>query len=201
MIYAWKNNKKRARLYGRSCRIVCRSTRFNSVLVEFENGQRECVSFNAMQKGLPMAKAKQIESKEVDSGDLIRESKEPHILPIPIDKEYRQKAAEEFADKLQAIKDIDAEKKAAAADFKARTEKITEEMNELSQIIRSGKIHRSVPCTLTLNFSTLMATVRRDDTGEIVNERPMTPTEKNSDPTQLLPGMEGQTEYAEEPEE
>jgi hypothetical protein len=53
--YAWKNNPqmglypcpKRLTLYKRACRIVGRG-RMNSCLVEFENGQRECVSRNAV---------------------------------------------------------------------------------------------------------------------------------------------------------
>ena len=41
--YAWKNNDKRATLYGRLCRIVARG-RMNSIMVEFETGQREITS-------------------------------------------------------------------------------------------------------------------------------------------------------------
>ena len=47
--YAWKNNPKRATLYGRRLRILVRG-KMNSVLVEFENGQREVVSGNAIRK-------------------------------------------------------------------------------------------------------------------------------------------------------
>lgn len=47
--YKWKNNEKRKTLAGRSCRVVIRGKR-NSALVEFENGQRENVSRNALEK-------------------------------------------------------------------------------------------------------------------------------------------------------
>jgi hypothetical protein len=47
--YAWKNNPKRKTLYGRKCRIVARG-KMNSILIEFEDGQRECVSRNAVRK-------------------------------------------------------------------------------------------------------------------------------------------------------
>jgi len=55
--YAWKNNPqmgiypcpKRATLFGRACRVVARGSR-NSALVEFENGQREVVSRNAIRR-------------------------------------------------------------------------------------------------------------------------------------------------------
>ena len=47
--YHWQNNEKRAQLKGRCLRIVSRGE-MNSRLVEFENGQREIVSGNAIRK-------------------------------------------------------------------------------------------------------------------------------------------------------
>lgn len=50
--YAWKNNEKRRTLYQRPCRILARGA-FNSILIEFENGQREIVSRNAVRRLKP----------------------------------------------------------------------------------------------------------------------------------------------------
>lgn len=47
-IYVWGNNEKRASLKGRRCRIIVRGQVMRSVLVEFENGQREVVSYRAL---------------------------------------------------------------------------------------------------------------------------------------------------------
>ena len=47
--YAWKNNEKRKTLYGRLCRVIYRGQP-NSALVEFENGQREIISRNALRR-------------------------------------------------------------------------------------------------------------------------------------------------------
>ncbi len=47
--YAWKNNSKRATLYRRHCNVLVRGI-MNSALVEFENGQREVISRNALRK-------------------------------------------------------------------------------------------------------------------------------------------------------
>jgi hypothetical protein len=47
--YCWRNNLKRETLYGRRCRVIVRG-RANSALVEFEDGQREIVSRNAIRK-------------------------------------------------------------------------------------------------------------------------------------------------------
>lgn len=49
-IYRWGNNEKRSTMKGRLCRVVCRMVK-NSALIEFENGQREVVSRNALKKG------------------------------------------------------------------------------------------------------------------------------------------------------
>ena len=48
-VYAWKNNSKRLTLYGRRFRVIHRG-RQNSALVEFEDGQREVISRNAIRK-------------------------------------------------------------------------------------------------------------------------------------------------------
>jgi hypothetical protein len=47
--YAWKNKEKRRTLCKRACRVVVRG-RMNSCLIEFENGQREVVSRNAVKR-------------------------------------------------------------------------------------------------------------------------------------------------------
>ena len=42
-VFAWANNPKRAEWKGLMCRMICRGKK-NSVLIEFEDGRRECVS-------------------------------------------------------------------------------------------------------------------------------------------------------------
>ncbi len=49
--YAWKNNSKRATLYHRHCRVLARG-KMNSALVEFENGQKEIISRNALRRNI-----------------------------------------------------------------------------------------------------------------------------------------------------
>lgn len=48
-VYTWGNNAKRETLKGRPCLIVAQGT-MRSVMVEFEDGQREIVSFRALRK-------------------------------------------------------------------------------------------------------------------------------------------------------
>lgn len=47
--YGWRNNSKRLTLFGRKLRIIARLTQ-NSAIVEFENGQREVISRNALKR-------------------------------------------------------------------------------------------------------------------------------------------------------
>lgn len=47
--YAWGNNEKRATMKNRKCRVIVRG-KMNSALVEFEGGQREVVSRNALRR-------------------------------------------------------------------------------------------------------------------------------------------------------
>src|ERR1044072_5573063 len=47
--YRWGNNEKRTTLKGRFCRILLRGA-MRSVMVEFENGQREIVSHRALRE-------------------------------------------------------------------------------------------------------------------------------------------------------
>ena len=47
--YCWRNNVKRLQLFGRKCRILAQGNR-NSVLIEFENGDKEIVSRRALRR-------------------------------------------------------------------------------------------------------------------------------------------------------
>ena len=47
--YGWKNNERRAAMFGRPCRVVVRGA-MGSVMVEFEDGQREIISRRALRR-------------------------------------------------------------------------------------------------------------------------------------------------------
>jgi len=48
--YRFRNNTKRATMYGRKCEVLARSGRMNSCWIRFENGQEEIVSRNALRR-------------------------------------------------------------------------------------------------------------------------------------------------------
>lgn len=47
--YRWKNNAKRLTMFGRKCVVLARG-KMNSVLIRFEDGQREVVSRYAVRR-------------------------------------------------------------------------------------------------------------------------------------------------------
>lgn len=51
-VYVWGNNPVRAALRGRRCRVLVRSRRFNSCLVEFADGTRVVVSRQALRRAV-----------------------------------------------------------------------------------------------------------------------------------------------------
>ena len=48
-IYPWGNNEKRVTMKGKRFRVITRGKR-NSALIEFEDGQKEVISRNALRK-------------------------------------------------------------------------------------------------------------------------------------------------------
>lgn len=53
-VFRWKSNSKRLSMYRRRCRVLASGTK-NSVMIEFENGQREIVSKYAVKKAKKMS--------------------------------------------------------------------------------------------------------------------------------------------------
>lgn len=57
--FAWRNNSKRATLYGRTCIVLHRGA-MNSCIVQFiDDCSKEVISRNALRKIKPMATAKE----------------------------------------------------------------------------------------------------------------------------------------------
>lgn len=49
-VFRWKNNDRRAKLFGKRCRILAYGPTMRSVLVEFEEGERVITSVRALHK-------------------------------------------------------------------------------------------------------------------------------------------------------
>jgi len=48
-VYAWRNNERRAALFGRRCRVVAAGA-MGTVLVEFEDGEKVTTSRRALRR-------------------------------------------------------------------------------------------------------------------------------------------------------
>jgi hypothetical protein len=48
--YAWGNNEKRKTMKGRKCRVLVKGGALHSIMIEFENGQKEIVSQRSVRR-------------------------------------------------------------------------------------------------------------------------------------------------------
>jgi hypothetical protein len=94
---------------------------------------------------------------------------------------------------------LEESKKATADEFKAKINLCSESMGRLSRSINTGHEDRDVECEWIKNFARKVADLVRNDTGEVVETRPLdadelqeklfpkAPERKSGDPK--LPGM------------
>jgi len=143
---------------------------------------------------------KQVDSKEVESQDLIKVTEEPHIIQCRMNEQERSYDQDQLLQCLQKIRDLDSEKKATNAEFTARAKKLQETCDDLQAGLMSGKKMRSVLCTLTLNYSRLVAELKVKETGELIQQRPMTDEERRMNPTAELPFEEDPPEEDKAPD-
>lgn len=67
-VFRWANNPKRAKMYGRICRVLARG-KMNSILIEFEDGQKEITSrLSIVKKPASWAQSKFITDVERPAG-------------------------------------------------------------------------------------------------------------------------------------
>ena len=112
--------------------------------------------------------------------DVIHRSKEPHNLPCVLTVQERAETANRLAEGLQQLESLEAERKSTLSDFTARTNALKATIHDLTRQVKDGEIMRSVECELQLNFTQLTAILIRSDTADIVEERPLTDKERES---------------------
>lgn len=126
-------------------------------------------------------------------------------LPVQLTEEEIQQRSQALAGNLKKTDVLKEEKKASTSEFKARIDACNDITKKLAEIITSGKEDRDVECEMIKDFKRNTVTITRTDTGEVVDERPMTEDERQekmwgqeSEPRQpvkgkgkKLPGMDG----------
>lgn len=116
-----------------------------------------------------------------DKEDRIKVIHEPHPLPCKLTTEDRAAAAGQLAEAIQNLESLEVERKVETKNYNSRKQQFTGSIHRLSREVSNGKAVRSVDCELRLNHSNLKATLMRIDTGEVVEERPITEDEKQMD--------------------
>lgn len=105
-------------------------------------------------------------------------SAEYRNLKVVMEPPDHKKVSKDLANAVESFEIINSAKKTAVAEYGAKAKAVALDIQELSRCIRSGYFLREVACEKRIDFGMLTVTVTRQDTGEIIEERPMNTEEK-----------------------
>lgn len=88
-----------------------------------------------------------------------------------------REAGSNLARQYSRVAELEDEKKSVTSDFKARIDHATVEASILARMIQNGYKFRTVDCETIWDFDSKTVSVVRQDTGETVRSRTMTPDE------------------------
>jgi len=108
----------------------------------------------------------------------IRTMDESHKLPCKLTDKERALAGESVAELVKQTEELEMEKKAYTASVGGQIKILMEKISRQSAMIRDGVEMRMVECELSLNYTTLKATVTRKDTKVEVETRDLNEDEK-----------------------
>jgi len=119
--------------------------------------------------------------KDKDAGDRIKVTHEPRPLACKLTIQDRAVAAGQLAEAIQNLESLEIVRKTDTKNFNSLKQQFTGSIHRLSREVANGEAVRSVDCELRLNYTTLMASLWRTDSGEMYDQRPMTEDEKQED--------------------
>ena len=108
-------------------------------------------------------------------------------LPVQLTPEEKQERGEQLAASVEQTAALREEKKASTAEITSKIKLSTEITRKLSRIIASGTEDRDVECDATKDFERKTVTTYRSDTGEQVDQRPMSAEELQEEMFQPKP--------------
>jgi len=111
-------------------------------------------------------------------GDTIKHTPETHSLPCKLNTEQIAEAAENLASALQEVETIEIEKKAVMKDYNSQIDNCKKRIHRLMTHVKNGVEYRPVECDLQFHIKKVLAILVRKDTGDVVEERPMSDEEK-----------------------
>ena len=123
-----------------------------------------------------MAKNTKKEPSRLDTGE--REMRE---LPIALSEKEILARGELLAKEVQVRERVDTERKEAAAGFRERLDKHDAEIERLAEEVESGAETQDVECALYEDGDRMLMQWVRLDTGEVIEERPMSAEERQLD--------------------
>lgn len=110
--------------------------------------------------------------------DAIKTTHETRTLKCQLTDQEIREASDCLARNLDEIEMLEDEQQKIKSDFKAQIEAREAATRVQKNLVRDKYAFRSVRCSLTQNYSTLKVTVTREDTGEVISDRPMNEEEK-----------------------
>lgn len=111
-------------------------------------------------------------------------------LPVKLTESETLMRGEELARTVEQYKAEEAAEKDRAKKAKEGLLALRTRMETLSRVVDTRVEHRDIPCGWAFRHADLTAVLHRRDTGEIVETRPMTMTERQ----ERLPGLEDELE-------
>lgn len=107
-----------------------------------------------------------------------RLSRTPKTLQVKLTPDEVLDRASQLAGAVQDLAILEARERAFVERIRRRTLKLQQDQTRLAEILLSGTEPRKVVVALWADFGTGRAMEEREDTGETIAERPLTPAER-----------------------
>jgi hypothetical protein len=108
----------------------------------------------------------------------IQEEKIDQFLKVTFSGEEKVEMGSELARLIREKAEIEEQLKSVSADLKSQSVALGGKINSFAEKIRSGYEMANVSCTVKKDYKKGIVKTFRNDTGELVKERPMTDEEK-----------------------
>lgn len=99
-------------------------------------------------------------------------------LPVNLGPKELAERSKKLGEKIHERAKLDGERAAQVAAFRGQLKEIDQEISYEGEVIRTGQEERMVECTVRPDFEDGAMVITRDDTGEVVERREMSPGER-----------------------
>jgi hypothetical protein len=110
----------------------------------------------------------------------VKKEKFHRSLPVKVDEAKKADLGLKLAGALKSMRDIEAAKKSANAEFKSRLQAAAALADKYSDALQTGKSYELVECEALHDGDKATVKVTRLDSGEIIEEREMSGEERQS---------------------